>query len=154
FTEEDLNTRLTAMGTKDGSVVVYDSLEKEMVVIIQLENGQSEITAISVSHALMEIDDEKFESFHLVWTVSMDKTVSLTLYDEDEKLTLLSQQKCAVENPRGVYCIEEEKRSSLRVIVVGDHIQTLYFCLKPLFKSTGVEKEDLTELTISNNVID
>ncbi|GMT25112.1 hypothetical protein PFISCL1PPCAC_16409, partial [Pristionchus fissidentatus] len=115
----------------DGHVTVYCPREEKIVHDESIV--QSPITAISVYHC-MHTGSKKL--FNIIITASKNRVISLCSYS-DGKLSMVSQWESAVHNPQAVYCIEEKKRISLRVVVVGHHAQTLYFCLDPLFKLHG-----------------
>ncbi|GMR48361.1 hypothetical protein PMAYCL1PPCAC_18556, partial [Pristionchus mayeri] len=133
----------TVIGTKNGIILVRDLVDK---VICNLRIGDSEISAISASQGMIWKGSQPFGTFCLLCSVSTNKTVSLIVYYQ-KKLSLVSQQKCGVNDARGVYCIEERKRKSLRVVVVGRHMQTLFFCLKPLAAILEIERTEALLIT-------
>ncbi|GMT24462.1 hypothetical protein PFISCL1PPCAC_15759 [Pristionchus fissidentatus] len=124
----------TIVGTSTGEIVVF--CLPSTSIIARLSIVQSEITALSVYHCVAVHNTEEL---NLILTTSKNRTVTLSIY-RNGKLSMISHQKCGVENAKGVYCIEERERKSLRVIVIGSHVQTLYFCLKSLWCAVSNEK--------------
>ncbi|GMT24463.1 hypothetical protein PFISCL1PPCAC_15760 [Pristionchus fissidentatus] len=131
---DENSTRVTAVGTLCGNVVAF-SLE-EGLVDMNTVSADIEITAISVSHCLfiqtLSNGEEKKESFNLILAAAKDRSVTLILL-RNEKMTILTRQKSSVDGAKGVYCIEGTTKKSVRVLLVGMNIQTLHFCLKPLY---------------------
>ncbi|GMT24460.1 hypothetical protein PFISCL1PPCAC_15757 [Pristionchus fissidentatus] len=144
---EHEDIRRTVIGMLNGDIVVYELVKKE---ICRLSVSKSAISALSACHIMYGVigDSPPYHMHKLIWVVSMDKIVSLVLY-RNKKMTLIAQEKCSVEGAKGVYCIEDRIRSIFKVVVVGKHVQTLYFQMDTLMPH--LKKVEEATLYITNN---